>query len=44
MQNIIRDSPIEFTNKYKIKLNDLIKKYNYRKINITMNLYMLEKA
>ncbi len=42
MQNIIRDSPIEFTNKDKIKLDNLIKKYNYHKIKITMKLYILE--
>ncbi|MBU3913665.1 MAG: class I SAM-dependent methyltransferase [Nanoarchaeota archaeon] len=42
MQNIIRDSPIEFTNKYKIKLNNIVKKYNCRKIKITMKLYILE--
>jgi len=43
MQNIIRDSPIEFTKKDKIKLDNLIKKYDYNKIKITMNLYILEK-
>jgi len=43
MNNIIRDSPINFTKKDKIKLSNLIKKYDYNKIKITMNLYILEK-
>src|SRR3989344_1141921 len=42
-QNIIRDSPIKFTNKDKIKLENLIKKYNYHKIKIAMKLYILKK-
>lgn len=44
MQNIIRDSSIDFTNKDRIKLDNIIKKYNYHKIKITMKLYILEKV
>ncbi len=44
VKNIIQDSPIRFKESDKTKLNNLIRKYDFSKINITMKLYVLEKV
>ena len=40
---IIQDCPKSFTKKDEIILNKLLKRYNHRKINISMKMYLCEK-
>mgnify|MGYP001605921441 CR=1 FL=1 len=42
--NVMRDSPIEFSEKDKNKLRRLITTYNYRRIKLAMKLYMCQKS
>lgn len=42
-ENVIRDSPIKFSQKETNELNKLVRKYNYKKIKINMKMYLCQK-